>query len=262
MSNLKLRDRVQSYQDAADHKLLARLPLIICVNGRNFAKSTELLDKPYCAKFTECMLSSMLKLCSEIDGTLFAYHFNDEIVLVSMNDQTVNTAPWYDNKIQKICSATSAIATQHFNKCAEAVSLDIVGDPIFTSQVFVVPNVFEAINILVYKQQANFHTSIQSACFYELLKKYDKHTIKEMTSGITIDEKIDLLNQECGIDFNEYPTAFRRGAACYKIPKVTNDGTMKNKWFINTDLPIFTKDQSFVSNIFKHGADIFRQESL
>ena len=253
---------MQSYQDAADHKLLARLPLIICVNGRSFAKSTELLDKPYCAKFTECMLSVTLKLCTEVEGAIFAYHFNDEIVIVATNDQTKNTAPWYDNRIQKISSVTSSIATQHFNKCAEAVSLDIVGDPVFTSQVFAVPNVSEAANVMIYKQQANFHTSIQFACFYELLKKYDKHTIKEMTSGLTIDEKIDLLHQECGTNFNDYPLSFRRGAGCYKIPKVGADGTMKNKWFINTNLPIFTKDESFVSNIFKHGADIFRQESL
>jgi hypothetical protein len=49
--------------------------------------------------------------------------------------------------------------------------------------------------------------------------------------------------------------------ACYKVPKVV-DGAMKNKWFINSELPIFTKDQSFLSNIMKNGGDIFRQESF
>jgi hypothetical protein len=69
------------------------------------------------------------------------------------------------------------------------------------------------------------------------------------------------LEQECQVDFNNYPLSFRRGVAGYKVPKIVGD-TMKNKWYLNTEPPIFTKDQSFLSNIFKNGADIFRQESF
>lgn len=259
--SMKLKDRIDSYQESTDYKLLNRVPLIITINGRAFAKATSLLDKPYCNKFAECMFSTTLRLCNEIEGALFAYHHNDEITIVARNDQSPDTSPWFDNKLQKICSVTASIATVHFNDCATSIELNMVGDPIFTSQVFVVPNVAESINTLVYKQQHNFHTSIQSACFYELLKKYDKNTIKEMLGGLSIDEKLELLHQECKIDFNDYPESFRRGMACYKVPKVV-DGAMKNKWFINSELPIFTKDQSFLSNIMKNGGDIFRQESF
>lgn len=262
MSNLKLKDRIVSYQEASDHKLLNRVPLIISINGRSFAKATELLDKPYCPKFAECMLSTTLRMCNEIEGALFAYQHNDEIVIVARNDQSIETAPWYNNNLQKICSVTSAIATLHFNNCANTIDLNMQGEPVFTSQVFVVPNIGEAINVMVHKQQFNFHTSIQCASFYELLKKYDKNTIKEMLNGLSVDEKIELLKQECDIDFNSYPVHFKKGAACYKVPKIVGDGTMKNKWFVNGELPIFTQDQSFLSNIFKNGADIFRKESL
>lgn len=261
MSNLKLKDRIESYHDASDYRLLSRVPIIVSVNGKSFSKLTSLLDKPYCEKFSECLLSTMLRLCSEIEGALFAYQHNDEIVVLVRNDQHLDTSPWFDNKIQKICSLTSSIATLHFNECANALDLNFMGDPVFTSQIFAVPNIVEATNTMVYKQQQNFHTSIQLACFYELLKKYDKNTIKEMLSGLSIDEKIDLLNQECNINFNEYPDSFRRGSACYKIPKVT-EGGLKNKWAINSELPIFAKDQAFLTNIFKNGADIFRKESF
>lgn len=261
MSHLKLKDRIDSYQESVDYKLLNRVPIINCINGKSFSKVTSLLDKPHCAKFAECMLSTTLKVCSEIEGALFAYQHNDEIVIVSRNDQSLETTPWYDNRIQKICSSTAVTASLHFQKCASTIELNLLGDTIFTSQIFPVPNIMEAINTMVYKQQQNFHTSIQFACFYELLKKYDKNTIKEMLGGLSTDEKIDLLNQECNIDFNDYPMSFRRGSACYKVPKVV-DGAMRNKWIINPDLPIFTKDQSFLSNIFKNGADIFRKESF
>jgi len=255
--SIKLKDRVASYQDSSDYKLLNRLPIVISINGRAFAKATELLDKPYCPKFAECMLSTTVRLCSEIEGALFAYQHNDEIIVVARNDQSPETTPWYDNKLQKICSVTASIATLHFSSCANTIDLNLIGDPIFTSQVFVVPNIMEAINTIVYKQQQNFYTSIQLSCFYELLKKHDKNAIKEMLMGLSVDEKIDLLNQECGVDFNDYPLPFRRGAGCYKVQKV-NDGVIKNKWSANLDLPIFTKDQSFLSNIFKNGSDIFR----
>lgn len=257
----KLKDRIESYQEDSDRRLLPRVPLIISVNGRGFSKITNLLDKPYCEKFGECILNTMLRLCTDVDGALFGYQHNDEIVLVVRNDQGQETLPWYDNKVQKICSVTSSIASLHFNKCASAIELNLMGEPIFTSQVFVVPNIAEAINTMVYKQQHNFHTSIQFACFYELLKKYDKNTIKEMLSGLSIDERIDLLHQECDIDFNNYPDAFRRGAACYKVPKIVDGGNIKNKWMVNPTLPIFTKDQSFLSNLFKMGHDIFRDPS-
>jgi len=232
------------------------------VNGRSFSKLTSLLDKPFCPKFAECILSTMMQLCTNIEGALFAYQYNDEIVVVARNDQGQDTLPWYDNRVQKICSVTASIATLHFNKCAAALDLNLLGEPIFTSQVFAVPNIVEATNTLICKQQNNFHTSIQAACFYELLKKNDKNAIKEMLSGLSMDERIDLLHQECQIDFNEYPGVFRRGAACYKVPKVSEDGTMKNKWFVNADLPIFTKDQAFLGNIFRMGADIFRGDNL
>lgn len=261
MSHLKLKDRIDSYRESSDYKLLGRVPLIVCVNGRNFAKATSLLDKPYDFKLAECMHSTMIRLCHEIEGALFAYHFNDEIILVARNDQNLDTSPWFDNKVQKICSITSSIATSHFDDCATSINLNLTGDPIFYSQIFAVPNIMEAINTIIYKQQNNFLYSVQSSCLYELLKKYEKNTIKEMLSGLNMDEKIDLLQQECNVDFNNYPVSFRRGTACYKIPKIVNE-TIKNKWFINNDLPIFTKDQSFLTNIFKHGSDIFREASL
>lgn len=257
MNNLKLKDRIESYQDQTESKLLNKLPIITVVNGRAFATITSVLDKPYSEKFSECMLTTTLKLCSEIEGAFFGYYYNDEIVIVSRNDQSSDTSPWLDNKIQKIASLSSSIATLQFNTSLVELELNLMGDAHFYSKVFTVPNINEAINTIIYKQQQNFYTSIQCACFYELLKKYDKGSIKEMIQGLSFDEKIELLSQECGIDFNQYSSIFRRGSACYKIPKVINEN-MKNKWFINNDLPIFTRDQSFLANIFKLGHDLFR----
>src|SRR5271166_6429883 len=140
MSN-KLKDRIESYQASTDYKLLPRVPIIICINGRGFAKVTQLLDKPYCPKFSECIMSTMLRLCTDVEGALFAYQHNDEIVVVARNDQSPESLPWFDNRVQKISSITSSIATLHFNKCTTAIELNLMSEPTFACRVFAVPNI-------------------------------------------------------------------------------------------------------------------------
>jgi tRNA(His) guanylyltransferase len=243
----KLKDRIASYRDVSDYKLLNKLPIVLVVNGRAFSKNTALLDKPYDERLSECMLSTALKLCSEIDGAVFAYQYSDEIVIAIRNDQNSDTNSWYNGRVQKISSITASIATSHFTKCADKIKLNITADPTFTSEAFALPNMVELSNAMIFKQQQNYYSSIQNACFYELLNQYDKNAIKDMLSGLSVDEKIDLLHQECKIDFNNYPVVFRRGAAVYKTSKLD---VSKSKWNINLDLPIFTKDTNFLKNIF------------
>ena len=251
MSNLKLKDRIETYQDDNDYRLTRKLPIILSINGRSTSKVSNLLDKPFSQNFSHCIIETMLKLCLEVEGVLFGYQHNDEIVLIVKNDQTISTMPWYDNRVQKIVSAVSSIATLQFDKSARVEDLNLTNDLIFTTQAFVVPTIAEAINTLIYKQQYNFNTSLEFSCFYELLnKQLDKTAIKEMLYDLSTDEKIYLLKQECDIDFNEYPLSFRRGVACYRLPQVVNN-VVKNKWFINNKLPIFTKDQTFLNQILR-----------
>lgn len=247
MNTSKLKDRIDSYYQSTNYKLISSLPTIININGRNFSKNTSFLGKPFDEDLSNCFLSVTLKMCSEIEGVHFAYQYNDEIILICQNN--VNSNQWYDGNLQKTCSAVTAAATLYFNENISNLGLNM-GGCLFLTNIFQVPSLAETVNTLVYKQQHNFLTSIQFACFYELLKKYDKNTIKEMLSGLTIDEKIDLLKQETGVDFNDYPLTFRRGAGFYKIPKLDN-GILKNKWTVDTNLPIFTKDQSFLTNKLK-----------
>lgn len=254
-----LKSRISSYQENSDFKLLNKLPVIFVVNGRSFSKSTSLVDKPFDQNLSTCLQATMLKLCHNIEGAIFGYSFNDEILIVSRNDQTQDTSPWFDNKVQKLCSAVSAIASTHFNSTVENTNLNMQNDLIFLTNAFTTPNIVEAVNTLIFKQQQNFYASIQFSCFYELLKKYDKPTIKNMLVGLSTDEKVLLLSEECDVDFNKYPSSFRRGVACYKAPKLVGD-ELKNKWVINDDLPIFSQDHGFLSNILNFGHDIFRNK--
>lgn len=262
MAALTFKEKLYNYEELHNYKMMPRLPVIIHINGRSFNKVTSLLEKPYCDKFSNCLASSALQLCLEIEGAIIAYQYNDEIVIVVRNDQTNETIPWYDNKIQKIVSICASITTMHFNNLAMANDLNLNGDAVFIVNTYTVPSVIEAIQLLVAKQQYNSHIAIQNACNYELLKFYDKNVINQMLTGLSTEDKVNLLQKECNVNFNDYPPAFTKGIACYKSPKIVNNNIIKNKWTINSDLPIFAKDQTLLINLFKNGFDILRQDGI
>lgn len=257
----KLSQQIDSFAERTNYKLLPKLPLIITINGRGFSKISALLEKPYSEKLAQCFHSTLLKLVQEIDGAIFGYSFNDEITIIARNDQNPETSPWYDNNIQKIVSVVSSIATSHFNNCALAVELELMGEAIFYTSVYAVPNISDAISVVLHKQQQSLQNSVYCACLYELLNKFDKNYIKEILAGTTIDDKINLLSQECGVNYNDYPASFRRGVACYRSPKIVNfegESLIKNKWILNKELPLLTKEHVFLKNIFENGSDILR----
>lgn len=250
----KLSDRINNYIAHSNFKLINKLPVIINVNGRSFSKTTALLDKPYSLPFMEALTATASHLIQEIDGVVFAYIFNDEIILLTRNDQNPDTTAWCDNNVQRIVSSVASISSLYFNNYAASINLDIA-EAIFTTTTFVVPNMTEATNTLICKQQQNLQSSVQLACFYNLLKKgMNKNVIKEMTSGLDREEKINLLEQECKVNFNEYPTGFKHGVACYKKSYITEyegQEIIKYKWYLDVELPIFSSHKEFLQDILK-----------
>jgi tRNA(His) 5'-end guanylyltransferase len=249
MAHLTLKERIESYQNIYDHKIIPRIPLILTINGKSFSKVTSLVNKPFCSQLSNLFKDITISLCEEIEGVFFAYQFNDEIVLILRNDQSQETIPLFDNRIQKIISYASSLATFKFNQVFS--SLPLKGEPIFISNIFAVPNIVEVVNTLIYKQQYNSYASLQFACYYELLRKYDKDIIKNMIRELTIEQKVSLLDSEFNINFNDYPIVFRRGISFYKGPVIENN-IIKTRWVTDSNLPIFAKNQSYLLNIFKN----------
>lgn len=249
-----LSERIREYKNCYEQKIIPKIPLVITINGRNFQKTTAPLDKPFSVDFLDAMGNIMIFLMSEISGSIFAYAFNDEIVIILKND-----IPWCDNNTQKITSITSSIASIEFLKFAKDKNLPLIGDPIFTSEAFAVPNITEAINLLVLKQQYAFHTTMNNLAFYELIKKYDNEVVQSTLSGKTTQEKAEILMEETGININSVSLPFRRGIAAYRAPKLvaTAKGEeLRSKLVLDTELPIFTQDKDFLFQIFKSTKDI------
>lgn len=116
----------------------------------------------------------------------------------------------------------------------------------FDSRVFSIPK-DEVCNCLIWRQQDATRNSIEAAG-----QSYFSH--KQLMNKSCNDIQ-EMLFQEHGINWNDYPNAFKRGSACYRVcgeEKVANKATGENKtvtrsrWVVDENIPIFTQDRDFV----------------
>lgn len=271
MNNDSLGDRMKGYENISRIYLTHKIPVIIRIDGKAFHTFTRGMKKPFDRVLMESMQTTMVGLCSNIQGCVFGYTQSDEITLVLTDYDKITTSPWFDYNVQKMSSISASMATLIFNRefvkrvatvgemYAEAwhtseeedkymatLEKAIEGGAMFDSRVFSIPKE-EVCNCLIWRQQDATRNSIESAgrAYYS-----DKELFKVNCSGIQ-----ELLHQK-GVNWNDYPTDFKRGVACYRdlcteeIPNPTNPSetitVMRNRWKLDTEIPVFTQDRDFV----------------
>lgn len=254
-------DRQKSYENAYDYTIINRLPIIIRCDARNFTKISKQVEHPFDQQVFDLFAKTLFHTITDMDGAVFGFHFNDEFTFILKN---VEDQCWYQNKIQKLASITASICSTYFLKNSLAEGPDLDGDAIFDAKVFAVPSFNEAVNNIILRQQECMLHAINRAAYDELIKIYGKEKTIKLLYGKKSEEKIDLLQNECDIIFNEYyPSAFRRGLAAYKVPKIihSKEGDItRNKWALDYEVPIFALDRNFLSNIIYSGHDIVRAD--
>jgi tRNA(His) guanylyltransferase len=229
-----LPDRQLAYEEDYNFRITRRIPVVIRLNLRLFPKVTRRIQRPYCTRMIELMSHTLLDMAKQIDGAIFGYYHDDELIFILKNNQTNDTDPWFGNRVQKISSASAATATYLFNRYHLEMSdpPDLSGQPIFMAHTFPLPDVTEVTNYLIFKQQMCITGAITQAAKAELAKEYGIKKANKILEGKDINERQDIL-VDYGIDFMEYPSAFRNGIGTY----VSGD---KNKWILDVDLPYFT----------------------
>jgi len=259
-----LAARQQQYEEVSNIELTRRLPVIIRCDGRGFHKFTSKLSRPFSPLLLDVMVQAMTYAVQEMPGAIFAYQQSDEITFVLRNDQTFDTEPWHQNKVQKLASASAALVTFGFNKALMQCDpkLSTVGDALFDAKVFTLPYYNEVLNHLIWRQQDCIHNAVSAAASTELTKKIGKKTARKLVHNKSISEKVDLLRTNCKIEYNKhYPSPFRRGVLACKVPIAypTKEGEVtRNKWIINSEIPIFSEDRDYIYNILINGRDVFR----
>lgn len=278
MSNNKdsLGDRMKEYEYVTRNYLTRKLPVILRLDGKAFHSFTRGLKKPFDYIFVNSMQNTMKYLCENIQGCVIGYTQSDEITLVLVDYQNREASAWFDYEVQKMCSIAASMATMAFNKFfyknVENWGYDNIPDwscggtnepvdeklwkqanvylkacekgAMFDARVFSIPKE-EVANCLIWRQQDATRNSIQSVGQANF-----SHT---QLHGKNCSNIQDMLMLEKGINWNDYPTHLKRGSCCIKKSFKINEGTeqeaIRNKWVIDTEIPIFTQDKDYVNKL-------------
>ncbi len=220
------------YEEVSKTKLTRRMPVIIRLDGKAFHTFTRGFKKPFDDIFMKTMQETMKYLCENIQGCVLGYTQSDEITLVLVDYNKLDTSAWFDYEVQKMTSISAAMATFAFNKYfnefyldqlaekGEADNYDLVYDrarrkgALFDSRVFNIPKE-EVTNCVLWRQKDAERNSILSVAQVN-------YSQKEL-EGKSCKELVAKLELEKGIIWGNLPTPQKRGTCCIKYVKYLLD---------------------------------------
>lgn len=257
--------RMKRYESQSRVYLEAKLPVIIRIDGKGFSKYTKGFKKPFDKIFMETMFETTKFLCSNVQNCQVAYTQSDEITLLLVDYINDKTDSWFKNNLQKLCSVSSSMATLAFNKSfiknVESYhKKQLISDEeyqfyktkyhlaMFDSRAFTLPKE-EVVNCFIWRQEDCIRNSIQMlgrANFSH--KKLD---------GLNTLEIKNLLKDELNIDWEELSPYSKRGAIIYKHEFFnTETNTIRKKWMLLDDTPVFSKQKDYINNYVLRSANV------
>lgn len=265
MDKTSLGDRMKRYEAASDAVFMRRVPVIVRVDGKGFSRWIKKanFEKPFDKQMAGAMQDTMQHVAENVEGCVFGYTQSDEMTFVLRNDQSFESEPWFGNRQQKIVSVISSMVTAYFNDCFDGMPYAY-----FDARAFTVPDLDEAANCLVWRQQDATKNSISMASYYGIGQKIGKGAARKALHGLNGNQQQELLFQETGQNWNYYPTWCKRGAACYR--KLTQfygiDGGMtgsyeRKKWIVDKEIPVFTQEREWLMRILGEVSDYVRFSS-
>ena len=265
------------YEEITKTKLMRRCPAAIRIDGKAFHTFTRGFNKPFDEVLIEAMQKTMKYLCENIQGCVLGYTQSDEITLILVDYKKLNSSAWFDYEVQKMCSISASMATMAFNrifkeniekennlfsdewlnneefnpnyKNKELIDLwkihknALEKGAMFDARCFNIPKE-EVTNLIYWRQLDASRNSIQ-------MIGQANFSHKELQNK-SCNQIQDMLMEQKGINWNDFPTYQKRGSCCIKnrhIISTSLDGTVicnindpkksENAWIIDKDIPIF-----------------------
>ena len=237
----------ENYEHISKTKLTRRTPVIIRIDGKAFHTFTRGFERPFDNVLGNAMRKTMQYLCENIQGCIFGYTQSDEISLVLSDYRKLNSDAWFDYEVQKMCSIAASMATMAFNKffvaeChdwftnVECIIFNDVVDldehtktlfnaytkacekgAMFDARVFNIPKE-EVVNCIYWRQLDAARNSVQMVGQANF-----SHNQLQNKSCKVIQE---MLHEEKGINWNDFPTMWKRGVCWTKEKGIDYDMPM------------------------------------
>ena len=239
-----------NYETIPKTRLMRRTPVAIRIDGRAFHTFTRGFKRPFDDVLANSMHNTLEYLCNNIQGCVFGYTQSDEITLILCDYQTLTTDAWFDYEIQKMCSISASMATMIFNKefskAVDNVTIDIDNEEddtkyintlikakekgaMFDSRCFNIPKE-EVTNLIYWRQLDATRNSIQMVGQANFSHK--------QLQNKSCNEIQDMLYVQKGINWDDTPTRYKRGVACFRD---------ESGWILDYEMPIIKgEDRDYV----------------
>ena len=268
MDRSDLAERMKGYEKRNRYYLQRRMPVILRLDMRAGHSFTKGFKRPFDEVFIKSMQNTAKYLCENIQNCKLSYQQSDEITLLLVDYDKLNTDCFFDYRVDKLCSITASMATMAFNKFFgnyvdeyrfskwDGVSkyedgtwgyiqtlLNAVDKgAMFDARCFNIPKE-EVTNNFYWRQLDASRNSIQ-------MVGQANFSHKELQNKSCNDIQ-DMLMTQKDINWNDLPIYQKRGS-CFAKNKVVveSDGVMaiaqlrdasklENEWIIDADIPIF-----------------------
>lgn len=266
MDRTTLGNRMKGYEALTQNRLMRRTPVVVRVDGKAFHTWTKnitteidptLIYTPFSVKLHDVMINTAEAMCTQMQNAVFAYTQSDEISILLRDWDRHETEQWFDAKVQKIVSVSSAMATAYFNNYVQsfmpAMSDEIrqrwIGQiPLFDARAFNLPK-DEITNYFVWRQQDASRNSVQMVGrhFFSAKQMHGKNNsqVQDM-----------LMAMESPLNWNDLPTWMKRGTCVIENPNSFNSSCA---YKIDENIPIFTQKRDYIESRLEPEVDELTQ---
>ena len=272
-----LGTRMKEYEKRNQYYLQKRTPVAIRVDGRSFHTFTKGFKRPFDDILMKSMQETAKYMCENIQGAKFAYVQSDEITIILVDYDTLETDCWFNYRTDKLCSISASMATMAFNRVFvknvdewgrltfpnwdeggtnEEVDVDLLKlndayqraigkGATFDARCFNIPKE-EVTNLIYWRQLDATRNSIQMVGQANFSHKELQNKTCNMIQ--------DMLHEQKGINWNDYPTVYKRGTAIiyinYQNPQSLTNGDIIKGWKIDTEMPILKgENRAYVNDL-------------
>ena len=285
-----LGTRMKEYEKRNQYYLQKRTPVAIRVDGRSFHTFTKGFKRPFDDILMKSMQETAKYMCENMGNAKLAYVQSDEITIILVDYDTLETDCWFNYRTDKLCSISASMATMAFNRVFvknvdewgrltfpnwdeggtnEEVDVDLLKlndayqraigkGAMFDARCFNIPKE-EVTNLIYWRQLDATRNSIQMVGQANFSHKELQNKTCNMIQ--------DMLHEQKGINWNDYPTVCKRGTACIKNRKIIEyldefkvtakliDSTKtENSWIIDTEMPILKgEDRTYIDDLIYVG---------
>ena len=259
------------YEQVPKTRLVRRMPVAIRIDGKAFHTFTRGFRKPFDHILIKTMQETTKYLCENIQGCVLGYTQSDEITLILVDYQKLTSSAWFDYEVQKLCSISASMATMAFNKyfaenvanetleyktsivpqCVEiqqeikeyhdTLRAAVNKGAMFDARCFNIPKE-EVTNLIYWRQLDATRNSIQMVGQANFSHKELQNKTCNMIQ--------DMLHEQKGINWNDYPTVCKRGSACIYTEYANMNGSYNSGWIIDKEMPVLKgEDRAYVDDL-------------